>query len=123
MTAVVSKSNLVDMNTFELLKPQPGLRVLITGAASGIGAAMAQAFVEAGAKVVICDVDAVAVDAFAATNSSLRGCLAAVSDPDQVDRRVSGKHDPGEIRPTLVVGLRIQHDERDVPPAECCQRR
>ena len=89
MTAVVSKSNLVDMNTFELLKPQPGLRVLITGAASGIGAAMAQAFVEAGAKVVICDVDAVAVDAFAATNSSLRGCVADVSDSDQVDQVVA----------------------------------
>jgi len=77
------------MNTFELLKPQPGLRVLITGAASGIGAAMAQAFVEADAQVVICDVDAVAVEAFTSTSTSLHGCVADVSDADQVDEVVA----------------------------------
>ncbi|AET92422.1 short-chain dehydrogenase/reductase [Burkholderia sp. YI23] len=77
------------MNTFELLKPQPGLRVLITGAASGIGAAMARAFVQADARVVICDVDAAAVDAFTSTSTSLYGCVADVSDPDQVDQAVA----------------------------------
>jgi len=77
------------MNTFELLKPQPGLRVLITDAASGIGAAMAQAFVEADAQVVICDVDAVAVEAFTSTSTSLHGCVADVSDADQVDEVVA----------------------------------
>lgn len=77
------------MNTFELLKPQPGLRVLITGAASGIGAAMARAFVQADARVVICDVDATAVDAFTSTSPSLYGCVADVSDPDQVDQAVA----------------------------------
>ncbi|BCQ26359.1 3-oxoacyl-ACP reductase FabG [Caballeronia sp. NK8] len=77
------------MNTFELLKPQPGLRVLITGAASGIGAAMAQAFVEADAQVVICDVDAVAVEAFTSTSASLHGCVADVSDSNQVDEVVA----------------------------------
>ena len=77
------------MNTFELLKPQPGLRVLITGAASGIGAAMAQAFVEADAQVVVCDVDAALVDAFTSTSTSLHGCVADVSDSNQVDQTVA----------------------------------
>jgi NAD(P)-dependent dehydrogenase (short-subunit alcohol dehydrogenase family) len=76
------------MNTFELLKPQPGLRVLITGAASGIGAAMAQAFVQADAQVVICDIDAKAVEAFTSTSTSLHGCVADVSDSSQVDQVV-----------------------------------
>ncbi|MBC8636622.1 SDR family oxidoreductase [Caballeronia sp. EK] len=76
------------MNTFELLKPQPGLRVLITGAASGIGAAMAQAFVQADAHVVICDIDAKAVEAFTSTSTSLHGCVADVSDSSQVDQVV-----------------------------------
>jgi NAD(P)-dependent dehydrogenase (short-subunit alcohol dehydrogenase family) len=77
------------MNTFELLKPQPGLRVLITGAASGIGAAIAEAFVETHANVVICDVDALAVDRFVSTSPRLHGCVADVSDAHQVDQVVA----------------------------------
>jgi NAD(P)-dependent dehydrogenase (short-subunit alcohol dehydrogenase family) len=74
------------MNTFELLKPQPGLRVLVTGAASGIGAGIAQAFLQTGAHVFICDVDAAAVDRFVSTHANLHGCVADVSDASQVDR-------------------------------------
>ncbi|MDR5825756.1 SDR family oxidoreductase [Caballeronia sp. LZ043] len=72
------------MKPFELLKPQPGLRVLITGAASGIGAAMARAFVDVDAQVVICDVDAAAVERFTSASASLYGCVADVSDAAQV---------------------------------------
>ena len=57
------------MNTFELLKPQPGLRVLVTGAASGIGAGIAEAFLQVGAQVFICDVDAAALDRFTAKHA------------------------------------------------------
>lgn len=73
------------MNAFELLKPQPGLRVLITGAASGIGAGIAQAFLQAGAQVFICDVDGSAIDEFTASHVGLHGCVADVGDPHQVD--------------------------------------
>jgi NAD(P)-dependent dehydrogenase (short-subunit alcohol dehydrogenase family) len=45
----------------KLLVPCSGLRVLITGGASGIGATIALAFAETGAKVHVCDVDRAAV--------------------------------------------------------------
>lgn len=46
------------------LYPPPGLRVLVTGGASGIGAAIAGAFVEAEAAVHVCDIDDVALASF-----------------------------------------------------------
>jgi NAD(P)-dependent dehydrogenase (short-subunit alcohol dehydrogenase family) len=73
------------MNTFELLKPKAGLRVLISGAASGIGAAIADAFVEVGASVYICDVDQVAVDKAKARNPKLFTGIADVANRAQVD--------------------------------------
>ena len=50
------------MPIVESLQPQPGLRVLITAGASGIGAVMARAFIEARAHVHVCDVDRAALD-------------------------------------------------------------
>ena len=63
-----------------------GLRVLITAAASGIGCAVAQAFLDNGAKVHICDIND---DQLTACTTSLPGTgvtRADVSDPEQVDR-------------------------------------
>jgi NAD(P)-dependent dehydrogenase (short-subunit alcohol dehydrogenase family) len=76
------------MKTFELLKPQPGLRVLISGAAAGIGAAIADAFTEADAHVYICDVDASALDEAKARNPKLHAGLADVGKREQVDRLI-----------------------------------
>ena len=45
------------MNMIERIRPRPGLRVLVTAGASGIGAAIARAFLDAEAKVLICDID------------------------------------------------------------------
>jgi NAD(P)-dependent dehydrogenase (short-subunit alcohol dehydrogenase family) len=74
------------MNTIDLLKPAPGLRVLISGAAAGIGAAIAQAFLEVGAHVYICDVDPVAVDKAASRHPRLHTGIADVADREQVER-------------------------------------
>ncbi|WP_321798241.1 SDR family oxidoreductase [Caballeronia sp. J97] len=76
------------MNTFELLKPRPGLRVLISGAASGIGAAIADAFVQADAQVYICDVNQSAVDRAKEGNPKLHAGVADVSIREHVDRVV-----------------------------------
>lgn len=65
----------------ELLKPRAGLKVLITGGAAGIGAAIASAFAEAGSRVFVCDVDAEAV---AETNARGNGILASVADVARV---------------------------------------
>ncbi|MFN3616169.1 MAG: SDR family oxidoreductase, partial [Rubrimonas sp.] len=49
------------MSVPALLAPPPGLRVLITAGAGGIGRVMAQAFRDAGARVHVCDVDEAAL--------------------------------------------------------------
>lgn len=73
------------MNTFELLKPRPGLRVLISGAATGIGAAIADAFVQVDAQVYICDVNEQAVEKARQRNPKLHAGVADVSRREQVD--------------------------------------
>ena len=41
-----------------------GKRVLVTAGASGIGLAIARGFLESGARVLVCDVDPKAIDAY-----------------------------------------------------------
>ncbi|MFM0395311.1 SDR family oxidoreductase [Paraburkholderia phytofirmans] len=74
------------MKTIDLLRPTPGLRVLISGAAAGIGAAIAQAFLDVGANVYICDVDPAAIDRAKTAHPQLHAGVADVSDSAQVDR-------------------------------------
>jgi len=59
-------------------------RVLITAAAAGIGLAMAEAFLAAGARVFICDVHAGALRAALAAHPALAGMVCDVSDEEQV---------------------------------------
>lgn len=59
--------------------------MLITGAASGIGAVMAQAFAEAGAKVHVCDVDAAAVEKIATNICGMTATQADVAKPEQIE--------------------------------------
>ncbi len=63
-----------------------GKRVIVTGAASGIGAQVARRFAAAGAKVFVCDMDADALAAFAAANPGIGAAVADVAAPADVER-------------------------------------
>jgi NAD(P)-dependent dehydrogenase (short-subunit alcohol dehydrogenase family) len=64
----------------------PGLRVVITGAASGIGRTVAGRFVAAGASVHVCDIDPDAIAALAEAAPEISSTIADVSSPKDVDR-------------------------------------
>ena len=76
-----------------------GKRVLVTAGASGIGRAIAETFADAGARVHLCDVDTVAMAAFAAARPGITASVCDVADVAQVERlfadvtRVLGGHD------------------------------
>jgi NAD(P)-dependent dehydrogenase (short-subunit alcohol dehydrogenase family) len=63
-----------------------GKRVIVTAAASGIGAQVARRFAKAGAKVFVCDVDADAVAAYQATDPGIGATVADVAAPADVER-------------------------------------
>jgi NAD(P)-dependent dehydrogenase (short-subunit alcohol dehydrogenase family) len=74
-----------------MLKPHAGLRVLVTGGASGIGLVIARAFVDAGSRVHVCDASQQAIDALLEAESqtecnAITATLADVSDKDAVER-------------------------------------
>lgn len=73
------------MTLLESVRPQPGLRVLITAGAAGIGAAMARAFGEAGASVHVCDIDRAALDRLVAEHPSISTSTADASVARDVD--------------------------------------
>lgn len=79
------------MTVLQMLKPHAGLRVLITGGASGIGLVMAHAFIDAGARVHVCDSSPDAIDALTRAEASaecnaITATLADVADKDAVER-------------------------------------
>jgi len=76
------------MAIVDLLKPTPGLRVMVTGGAAGIGLCIAKAFQEVGARVYVCDVDPTAVEAVKAAHPSIGAGVANVADRAIVDRFV-----------------------------------
>ncbi|WP_324732790.1 SDR family oxidoreductase [Pseudomonas paeninsulae] len=61
-------------------------RVMITAGASGIGRATALAFLAAGARVHICDINAQALEALLSEHPQLSGSLIDVGDEAQVER-------------------------------------
>lgn len=65
-----------------------GLRVLVTAGANGIGRAIAETFVSAGARVHITDLQEDAVRDAAATITGMSGTCGDVADMDAVDRVV-----------------------------------
>jgi NAD(P)-dependent dehydrogenase (short-subunit alcohol dehydrogenase family) len=83
------------MTVLSMLTPRAGLRVLVTGGASGIGLAIAQAFVETGARVHVCDASEQTIDALQRSQEQASGngksapitaTLADVADRNAVER-------------------------------------
>ncbi len=70
-----------------------GKRVLVTAAASGIGATVAARFAAAGAQVQVCDSDEEALLTYCAGHPGISGDLADVADPPQVERVVAAAVD------------------------------
>jgi NAD(P)-dependent dehydrogenase (short-subunit alcohol dehydrogenase family) len=73
------------MTILDSLQPVPGLRVLVTAGASGIGATLARAFSEAGAHVHICDIDRAALDRLATATPAITSSMADASIERDVD--------------------------------------
>ncbi|ASU37968.1 3-oxoacyl-[acyl-carrier-protein] reductase [Herbaspirillum sp. meg3] len=73
------------MKTVDLLTPNAGLRVFISGAATGIGAAIAEAFLETGAVVYVCDINPAAVDEMKKKNPAIHAGVADVGKWEDVD--------------------------------------
>jgi len=81
------------MALHDTLSPPPGLRVLITAGANGIGAAVARAFHAAGARVHVCDVDRSALDRLVCGTPGISCSMADASvaaDADTVFDDVDG---------------------------------
>jgi NAD(P)-dependent dehydrogenase (short-subunit alcohol dehydrogenase family) len=64
----------------------PDLKVLVSAGASGIGARIARAFVEAGSRVHVCDIDRAAIDRLASESPAITASMADVAVPADVDR-------------------------------------
>ncbi|WP_459615579.1 SDR family oxidoreductase [Bordetella sp. 2513F-2] len=75
----------VHKRIIDTLRPTPGLRVLVTAGGSGIGAAVALAFRETGARVHVCDIDRDALDRLAAETPEITTSTADASVPADVD--------------------------------------
>lgn len=73
------------MSILDSLHPSPNLRVLISAGGSGIGAAVARAFHEAGARVHVCDIDRLALDRLRAETPGITSSTADASVAADVD--------------------------------------
>ena len=65
--------------------PLAGERALVSAGGSGIGRVIAERLAEAGARCMVCDVDAATLDEFASTFGAGLGIRADVADEAQVD--------------------------------------
>ncbi len=103
------------------MKGLSGKRVVITGGASGIGAATVERFLQEGARIAVIDRDAAAGRALRQKHPDLAGVLEAdVADPEAVDRafrELDGLLGGLDVAINNA-GISIRHDFMDITPAE-----
>lgn len=73
------------MTVVDSLRPPADLRVLVTAGGAGIGAAVARAFHDAGARVHVCDIDRAAIDRLTREVPGITGSMADASIAGDVD--------------------------------------
>jgi meso-butanediol dehydrogenase/(S,S)-butanediol dehydrogenase/diacetyl reductase len=103
------------------LKGLTGKRVLITGGAGGIGSATAARFLEEGARVVVLDRDAGALERIERDLPVLDGTIRAdVSDPGDVARAFAEMDDLTGGLDVLInnAGISLRHPFVDISPQE-----
>ncbi len=104
------------------MKGLAGRRVVVTGGASGIGAAIVERFLAEGSRVAVVDRDASAGRALAQKHPGLAGVLTAdVSDAAAVDgafRELDGLFGGGLDVAINNAGISIRHDFLDITPEE-----
>ena len=96
-------------------------RVLITGGASGIGAATAERLLEEGAKVVVLDSDQIGCERIKKFLPQLAGVIRAdVADPDDVARAFGELDEMLGGLDVLInnAGISIRHNFKDITPQE-----
>jgi NAD(P)-dependent dehydrogenase (short-subunit alcohol dehydrogenase family) len=74
------------MSILDSMRPAAGLRVLVTAGGGGIGATVARAFSESGARVHVCDIDQAALRRLSGEAPSITSSVADASLPGDVDR-------------------------------------
>ena len=103
------------------MKGLAGKRVVITGGASGIGAATVARFLEEGSRVAVIDLDEAGGRALGEKHPDLAGVVRAdVADPDAVDRafrELDGLLGGVDVAINNA-GISIRHDFMSITPAE-----
>ena len=103
------------------MKGLAGKRVVITGGASGIGAATVERFLQEGARVAVIDRDAAGGRVLRAKHPNLAGAIEAdVADPAAVDRafrELDGLFGGLDVAINNA-GISIRHDFMDITPEE-----
>jgi len=74
------------MNNSAINAIKPGLIVLVTAGASGIGRAIAETFLTHGSRVHVCDIDPSAIDDLLQANPDAEASVVDVSDAGQVNK-------------------------------------
>ncbi|MGD2216702.1 MAG: SDR family NAD(P)-dependent oxidoreductase [Gemmatimonadales bacterium] len=98
-----------------------GKRVLVTGGASGIGAATAERFLDEGSKVVVLDRDQLGCERIKKTLPQLAGVIRAdVSDPEAVARAFDELDETLGGLDVLInnAGISIRHNFLEITPEE-----